>query len=172
MLFEDPDPAVSPIDLLVLDLEHLATTAARVEGADDPVPHLVASGQLDLRIPDVTADDRAAQRSRDLERCRDLPLLAAGLRSCSDLVDIAPGQLRHAARGLVQEFARLQQPLFLGFGDAPFATTLGLRGDSDSARMERRLGEEIATDRPVADVTQASEVAIGRRDRAVRVSRL
>src|SRR6185312_13349945 len=59
---------------------------------------------------------------------------------------------------------------FLSFGDAPFATTLGLRGDPDAARMERRLGEEIATDRPVADMTQPSQVAIGRRDRAVRVS--
>jgi hypothetical protein len=63
VLLQDSDPAVSPIDLLVLDLEHLATTAARVEGSDDPIAHLVTSGQLDLRIPDVIADDRAAQRS-------------------------------------------------------------------------------------------------------------
>src|SRR5690606_28690033 len=106
VLLEDPDPAVSPIDLLVLDLEHLAATAARVEGSDDPVAHLVTSGQLALRIPDVTTDDRAAQRSRDLERCRDILLLDAGLGSCSDLVDIVPGQLRHAASGLVEELAR------------------------------------------------------------------
>jgi hypothetical protein len=108
MLFEDPDPAVSPIDLLVLDLEHLATTAARVKGADDPVAHLVTNGQLDLRIPDVTADDCAAQRSRDLERCRDIPLLDASAGSRADIVDIVPGQLRHAARGFVEELARLQ----------------------------------------------------------------
>jgi hypothetical protein len=38
--------------------------------------------------------------------------------------------------------------------------------------MERRLGEEIATDCPVADVTQPSQVTIGGRDRAIRVSRL
>jgi len=108
VLFEDSDPAVPPIDLLVLDLEHLAATAARVEGSDDSVAHLVTSGQLDLRIPDVTADDRAAQRSRDLERCRDVPLLDARAGSCPDIVDIVPGQLRHAARGLVEELARLQ----------------------------------------------------------------
>ena len=85
---------------------------------------------------------------------------------------IVPGQLRDAARGLVQQLARVEQPLFLGFGDASFATPLVLRGDSDAATMERRRGEEIATDRPVADVTQPSQVAIRRRDRAIRVSRL
>jgi hypothetical protein len=172
VLLEDPDPAVSPIDLLVLDLQHLATTTARVEGSDDSVAHLVASGQLDLRIPDVTADDRAAHRSRDLERGRDLPLLDASLRSCSDLVDIVPGQLRHAARRFVQELARLQEPLFLGLGHAPLSSAFTLGGGSDAARMKRRLGEEIATDRPVADVTQPSQVTIRGRDRAVRVSRL
>ena len=133
---------------------------------------IVTGGQLDIRIPDVTADDRAAQRSRDLERFRDLPLLDASAGSCPDLVDIVPGQLRHAASGLVEELARLQEPLLLGFGYATLSPAFALRGDSDAARMERRLGEEIATDRPVADVTQPSQVAIGRRDRAVRVSRL
>jgi hypothetical protein len=38
--------------------------------------------------------------------------------------------------------------------------------------MERRSAEEIAADRPIADVTQASEVAIRCRDRSVGVSRL
>src|SRR4029453_10861030 len=38
--------------------------------------------------------------------------------------------------------------------------------------MNRRFGEENATDRPVAHVTQPSQVTIGGRDRAVRVSRL
>ena len=69
---------------------------------------------FDVRIPDVAADDLAAERLRDLERCRDLTLLDAGLRSCADFVDIVPGQLRHAPRGLVQELARVEEPLFLG----------------------------------------------------------
>jgi hypothetical protein len=67
-----------------MNLEHLVATAARVEGSDDPVSHLVTSGQLDLGIPDVASDDRAAQRSGDLERCRDVPLLDACVGSCPD----------------------------------------------------------------------------------------
>jgi len=127
--------------------------SGRVEGSDDPVAHLVTSSHLDVRVPDVTADDCAAQRSGDLERCCDLPLPDSGLSSCSNFANIVPGQFRQAARRLIQELARLQEPPFLGIGHAPLSPAFALRGDSDAVRMERRLAEEIATDRPVAHVT-------------------
>jgi hypothetical protein len=38
--------------VFVLDVHHLASTAASVERADDPVAHLVARRELRVRIPD------------------------------------------------------------------------------------------------------------------------
>lgn len=108
----------------------------------------------------MTTDDLVAQRARDLEYARNLALLNAGLRTHPDLTDIVPSQLRCAACRLVQEFAGVEQSLFLRLRNASFATTLTLCGDPDTASMERRWAEEIATDRPIANVTQASEVAI------------
>ena len=62
-----------PVDVLVLDLQHLAAAAPRVERADDPIAHLVAGRELRVRIPNLAGHDFAAERLRDLERSRPFP---------------------------------------------------------------------------------------------------
>ena len=94
----------------------------------------------------MAADDRAAQWSRDLERCSDIALLDPGLGSCSNLANVIPTQFRNAAGRLVEKLARVQQSLLLGFGDAALAATFALGRDSDATRMERCATEELATD--------------------------
>jgi hypothetical protein len=44
VLLEDANPAVPPIDVLVLDLHHLAAPASCVERADDSIAHVVTRG--------------------------------------------------------------------------------------------------------------------------------
>jgi len=57
---------VLPVHVSVLDLHHLASTAAGVERADDPVAHLVARRELRVRTPDLTANDFAAELKRSM----------------------------------------------------------------------------------------------------------
>ena len=45
-----------PIDVLVLNLQHLAAPTGGIERTDDAVAHLVASADLYVRIPDATAN--------------------------------------------------------------------------------------------------------------------
>ena len=67
-------------------------------------------------------------------------------------------------REIVQQSARVEQPLFLRFADPPVAAPLVLRDDSESSTMERRGGEQFAPDRPVADMTEPGKVPIRRRN--------
>src|SRR4029078_3568733 len=123
------NPAVAPVDLLVLDFQHLAAPAAGIECADDPVAHLVAGCQLRITVPDALVDDVVAQRRRDLERERDLALWYASLSPCTNFGDLVPRQLRGASRRRVAHCPGAEQPWFLGFGYPPLASAFILRRD-------------------------------------------
>jgi len=100
VLFQEADPAMPPVNVLVLDLQHFAAPAAGVERPDDPVAHLVTRGQLDLGIPDVATDNLTTQRPGDVECRRKLALLNASLGTRPHRPDIIPGQLRGPTRRL------------------------------------------------------------------------
>jgi len=51
---------------------------------------------------------------------------------------------------------RVEQLLFLLFADSPVAAPLVFRDDSQPAPMERGRAEEIAPNRPIADVPESS----------------
>ena len=100
---------------------------------------------------------------------RKLRLRDAGLSSRPDFTNELPIQLCESAWRLVQHLARVQQPLLFGFGDAALAPALVFGDDSDAATMERRRGKQVATHCEIADVTQSSEIAVRRRNGAIRV---
>jgi hypothetical protein len=83
-----------------------------------------------------------------------------------------PGQLRVAAREIVQPFARVEQLLFLLIADPPIAAPLVLRNDSKSAPMERVALSRSRPIGPAADVTESSQVPIGRRNCPTGATRL
>src|SRR5215217_9320972 len=105
MLIQDADAPMLPVDVLVLDLHHLAAPAAGVERADDPVAHLVTRRELRVRIPNLPGPDLAAERLRDVEDGREVALRDAGLCPRADAVDDVPGQLRVRAWKLIQLLA-------------------------------------------------------------------
>src|SRR5258705_7298686 len=115
MLLQDSDPAMPPVDVLVLDLHHLATPTASVQGADEAIAHLVAHCELRVWIPDVAADDLIAERSRDVELLGDVALLDSLVRERPDLADLVPREASRGANRFVQKLAGIEQTLLFHF---------------------------------------------------------
>src|SRR5262249_23752994 len=132
----------------------------------------VACREPRVGIPDLSRHDVAAERLRDVERVGELSLWNARSRTCSDVLDDIPGQLRVGTRKLVQPRACVEQLLFLPFGDAPVATPFVFRVDSESAPVKRRCAEQLSADCPVAHVTKSRQVAIGCRECPTGTARL
>src|SRR5262245_21347716 len=97
--------------------------SAGVDRADDPVSHLVASRELRVGIPDISANDPAAEWLRDAKGVRKLLLRDAGLSARSDFTNEFPIQLCASAWRLVLQSARVQQSMLLRLGDAALAVT-------------------------------------------------
>src|SRR5438270_451950 len=85
-------------------------------------------------------------------------------------MDDLPGQLRVGAWKLIQQLARVEQLLFLRFGDPSVPAPPVLRHDSQASTMKRSRGEQLASDRPVADVTQPGQVPVCCRNRSTRAA--
>jgi hypothetical protein len=48
---------MSPVDVLVLNLHHLAPPAAGFQGADKPVAYLSANREFRIRIPEFASEN-------------------------------------------------------------------------------------------------------------------